>query len=176
MNATLSPSIFDRLLEAARRGLIMLAGITTALCTSYKVELMKALHDWTASTGNTFKLALFKANALIVGTYGAATTNYSDMTGNSDELANTGGYTTGGKTLTNTTPSSTGTTAFTTPSANAIWTSATFTTRGCLCYNSTNSNRAVFVYDFGADEPVVSGTFTVVMPTNDASTGLLRLA
>lgn len=173
MNPTLN--IIDAILESLRRGLITLAGITTALCTSFKVELLKATHDFTVAS-DAYKLALFKANALLTGTYGAATTNYSDMTGNSDELANGSGYTTGGKALTNTTPLSTGTTAYTTYNGSAVWTASTFTTRGCLNYNTSKSNKAIFVYDFGADEPVVSGTFTVSMPVNDATTGLIRLA
>ncbi len=157
------------------RDLMILAGITTALCTSWKVEILKAIHDF-SNPGDTFKMGLFKANASIVGTYGVGTTNYSDVTGNADELANGNGYTTGGVVLTNTTPTSSGTTAYTTPAASAQWTGATFTTRGCFDYNSSKANRMVFVYDFGADEPVVAGTLTVSMPANDNTHALLRVA
>ena len=104
--------------------------ITSAIATSFKVEILKAVHNFTNSSGNTFKVALIKANASQSGTYGAATTSYTTVTGNSDELANGNGYTTGGYSLTNTTPSSTSTTAHLTFSANAQWTSATLTTRG----------------------------------------------
>jgi len=86
-------------------------GFTTAMPTSFKVEILKAVHNFTASTGNTFKIALGKATASITGTYGAATTNYSNLTGNSDELPNGSGYTTGGNTLTSVTPVADGTTA-----------------------------------------------------------------
>ena len=78
--------------------------ITSAISTSFKVEILKAVHNFTNSSGNTFKVALIKANAAQSGTYGAATTSYTDVTGNSDELPNGSGYTTGGYTLTNTTP------------------------------------------------------------------------
>ena len=119
-----------------------MAGLTSALCTSFKVELLEGDHDFN-NGADAFKVALFKANASITGTYDATTTNYSDMTGNSDELAATGGYSTGGFALTNVNPTSTSTTAFTDFSANASWSSATFTTRGCLIYNTSDSNSAV---------------------------------
>ena len=127
-----------------------MAGLTSALCTSFKVELLEGDHDFN-NGADAFKVALFKANASITGTYDATTTNYSDMTGNSDELAATGNYSTGGFALTNVNPASTSTTAFTDFSANASWSSATFTTRGCLIYNTSDSNSAVAVITFGAD-------------------------
>ena len=151
-----------------------MAGLTQALCTSFKVELLQAVHNFTASTGDTFKIALFKANASIVGTYGAATTNYSNMTGNSDEVVGAG-YTAGGNTLTNITPTSSGTTAFL-DFADTTWASVTFSTRGALIYNSTDSDRAVCVLDFGGDQVVSSGDFTIVFPTADASTAIIRIA
>lgn len=151
-----------------------MAGLTQSLCTSFKVELLQAVHDFTASTGDTFKIALFKANASIVGTYGPATTNYSDMTGNSDEVSGTG-YTAGGNTLTNITPTSSGTTAFL-DFADTTWSAATFTTRGALIYNDTESDKAVCVLDFGGDQAVSSGDFTIVFPTADASNAIIRIA
>ena len=151
--------------------------ITSAIATSFKVEILKAVHNFTNSSGNTFKVALIKANASQSGTYGAATTSYTTVTGNSDELANGNGYTTGGYALTNTTPSSTSTTAHLTFSANAQWTSATFTTRGCIIYNdSASGDPAVMVIDFGADNSVSGGTFEIQWPTNDASNAILRIA
>lgn len=150
-----------------------MAGTTTAMCTSFKSEVMQALHNFTASTGNTFKIALIKVSP--TGTYGAASTNYSNITGNSDEVSGTG-YTAGGATLTNVTPTTSGTTAYTTFSPNPSWTSATFSTTACMIYNSSSSNRSVSTYDFGGTQTVTGGTFTVVMPTADASNAVIRVA
>ena len=134
--------------------------ITSAICTSFKKELLEGLMDFNATSGSTFKIALIKANASQSGTYNAATTNYSDVTGNSDELPATGGYSTGGNTLTNIDPTTSGTTAFV-DFADTTWTSATFTTRGCIIYNTSQSNKAVMVIDFGADFSVSGGTFQI---------------
>ena len=104
--------------------------ITSAIANSFKQEILVGTHNFTASSGNTFKIALIKANASQSGTYNAGTTNYSVVTGNSDELANGSGYTTGGNTLVSVTPvldSNTAVCDF----ANTSWSSATFTTRGC---------------------------------------------
>lgn len=154
-----------------------MAGFTTAMPTSFKVELATATHNFTITTGNVFKIALGKVTP--TGTYGAATVNYSDLTGNSDEVASGAGYTTGGFAWTaaqNITPTSTGTTAFWQWSVNPSWTSASFSTVGCIIYNSSASNKAVYVGSFGGTQTVTSGTLTLVLPTNDATTGLLRLA
>lgn len=151
-----------------------MAGLTSALCTTFKKELLEGDHDFN-NGADTFKIALFKANASITGTHGAATTNYSDMTGNSDELAATGGYTSGGNSLTNVDPSTSGTTALT-DFADTSWTSATFTTRGALIYNTNDSNSAVMVIDFGGDYTVTGGTFTIAFPTADASNAIIRIA
>lgn len=169
---------FDRVLESLRRGLALLAGITTTICTSWKVEMFKAIHNFSNPGGDTFKVALFKAGGLLVGTYDKNTTNYTDMTGNGDEVPNGNGYATGGVAVANTEPTSNapgGGVGFTTPSANAQWLAATFTTRGCMYYNNSKATRAVFVYDFGVDEQVVAGTLTIQMPVNDANQALLRL-
>ena len=152
-----------------------MAGITSALCTSFKVELLEGDQDFT-NGADAYKVALFKANASITGTYDATTTNYSDMTGNSDELAATGNYSTGGFALTNVNPTSTGTTAFTDFSANASWSSATFTTRGCLIYNTSDGNSAVCVINFGADYAVSGGTFEIQWPAADSSNAIIRIA
>tara|TARA_R100001440_G_scaffold10368_2_gene18918 strand:+ start:229 stop:684 length:456 start_codon:yes stop_codon:yes gene_type:complete len=149
--------------------------ITSAICTSFKKELLEGLMDFNASSGSTFKIALIKANASQSGTYSAATTNYSDVTGNSDELPATGGYTSGGNTLTNIDPTTSGTTAFV-DFADTTWTSATFTTRGCIIYNTSQSNKAVMVIDFGADFSVSGGTFQIQFPTANASDAILRIA
>tara|TARA_R110000824_G_scaffold245121_1_gene434130 strand:+ start:1589 stop:2044 length:456 start_codon:yes stop_codon:yes gene_type:complete len=148
--------------------------LTSALCTSFKVELLEGDQDF-SNGADAYKVALFKANASISGTFGAATTNYSQMTGASDELPNGSGYTTGGYALTNVNPTSGGTVAFTSFAANAAWTSATFTTRGCLIYNTSDSNSAVAVIDFGADYSVAGGTFEIQWPAADSSNAIIRI-
>lgn len=140
--------------------------ISQAMCTSFKVELMQALHNFTNGTGNAFKIALYTSAA----TLGAGTTAYSAT----NEVSGTG-YTAGGNTLTNVTPTSSGTTAFT-DFADTTWSAATITARGALIYNSTNSDRAVAVLDFGADKSSTNGDFTVVFPTADATNAIIRIA
>ena len=152
-----------------------MAGIKSALCTSFKVELLEGDQDFT-NGADAYKVALMKANASITGTYDATTSNYSDVTGNSDELAGTGGYSTGGFALTNVNPTSTGTTAFTDFSVNASWSSATFTTRGCIIYNTSDSNSAVCVINFGADYAVSGGTFEIQWPAADSTNAIIRIA
>lgn len=149
-----------------------MAGLTQALCTSFKVECLTGTHNFTVSTGDTFKMALFTAGASIVGTYGASTANYSEMT--ADEVASGGGYTTGGKVLTSVTPVASGTTAVV-DFSDATWTSATFVARGAMIYNSSKSNKAVCILDFGADKTVTAGPFTVYFPTPDASNAIVRI-
>ena len=141
--------------------------ITQALCTSFKVEILRAIHDFTASTGDVFKLALYTSSASL----DAATTAYTS----SNEVGNSGTYTAGGGTLTNVTPTSSGTTAFL-DFADISFTSATITARGALIYNSSKSNRAVAVLDFGADKISTTGTFTVQFPVADASNAIVRIA
>ena len=153
-----------------------MAGFTTAMPTSFKVEILKAVHNFTASTGNTFKIALGKATASITGTYGAATTSYTDLTGNSDELANGNGYTTGGNTLTSVTPVADGTTAVC-DFDNKTWSSSTFTTSGAIIYNdSAAGDPACAVLDFGGDQQVSSGDFTIQFPAAAAATAIIRIA
>jgi hypothetical protein len=149
--------------------------VTTAMPTSFKVEILTATHNFTASTGNTFKLALMKATASGTGTYGAATTNYSNLTSNSDEVASGGGYTTGGNTLTSVTPVADSTTAVC-DFSDTTWTSATFTTCGGLIYNSSSSNRACAVLSFGGDQTVSSGDFQIQFPAPAAATAIIRIA
>ena len=153
-----------------------MAGFTTAMPNSFKVEILKAVHNFTASTGDTFKLALGKATASVTGTYGASTTSYDELTANSDELANGNGYSTGGATLTSITPvldSSTAVCDF----DNYTWTSATFTTSGGLIYNDTASgNPACAVLSFGGDQSVSSGDFQIQFPAAAAATAIIRIA
>jgi hypothetical protein len=145
--------------------------ITQAMCTSFKVELMQALHDFDNPGGNTFNLALFRATALIAGTFGAGTTNYSDM--GADEASGTN-YVAGGQALSAVTPVSSGTTAFT-DFADEVFTNVTITTSGCLIYNDTNGDRAVAVFNFGGDKTATAGDLTIIFPTADASNAIIRL-
>jgi hypothetical protein len=148
---------------------------TTAFPTSAKGELPQGLHNYVTTTGNVFKFALIKVTP--TGVYGAASTNYSQITGNSDEVTGTG-YSAGGFAWTaaqNTTPSTSGTGAFWSWSVNPSWTSATFSTQGGMIYNSTNGNRAVYVGDFGGAQSVSAGTFTLVLPANGVGTSILQL-
>ena len=141
--------------------------ITQAMATSFKKELMQALHNFDNPGGNTFKIALYTSSA----TLDASTTAYTT----SNEVASAGNYTAGGNTLTSVTPTSSGTTAFT-DFADTTWSSATITANGALIYNSTNSNRAVAVLAFGADKTSTNGDFTIVFPAADASNAILRIA
>jgi hypothetical protein len=151
----------------------MAISITTAMPTSFKVEILRAVHDFTASTGSTFKIALLKATAAGSGTFGAATTNYSDL--GSDELATGDGYTQDDQTLVSITPVADGTTAIC-DFDDTTWTSATFTTSGALIYNSSASNAAVAVLSFGGDQQVSSGDFSIQFPTAAAATAIIRIA
>jgi hypothetical protein len=137
------------------------------MCTSFKSELMTATHDFTNGTGNTFKLALYDNNA----SFTAATTAYTAT----DEVSGTG-YSAGGGTLTNVTPTTSGTTAFT-DFADLTFSSATITARGALIYNDTAAgDPSVVVLDFGSDKSSSAGDFTIVFPTADASDAIIRIA
>ena len=138
------------------------------MCTSFKVELMQAVHNFTASTGNTFKLALYDNSA----SFTAATTAYTAT----NEVSASGTYSAGGGTLTNVTPTSSGTTAFT-DFADLSFTSATITAYGALIYNDTAAgNPAVCVLDFGGAKTSTNGTFTIIFPTADATNAIIRIA
>ena len=144
--------------------------ITSAVCTSFKVELLKGVHDFTATTGNTFKLALYTSSASL----GAGTTAYTT----SNEITNTSGtaYTAAGATLTSVTPVADSTTAVC-DFNDVSYTSATFTANGCLIYNDTaTGDPACAVVAFGGDKTVTSGTFTIQFPTADATNAIIRLA
>jgi len=138
------------------------------MCTSFKVELMRAVHNFTTSTGNTFKLALYTNSA----SFTAATTAYTTT----NEVTASGSYSAGGGTLTNVTPTSSSTTAFT-DFADISFTTATITARGALIYNDTaTGDPTVVVLDFGSDKTSTSGTFQVVFPAADASNAIIRIA
>jgi hypothetical protein len=137
------------------------------LCTSFKVELLKGVHNFSASGGDVFKIALYDNNA----SFTAATTAYTAT----NEISGSG-YTAGGGSLTNIEPTSSGTTAFV-DFADFTFSAATITARGALIYNSSAAgNPAVAVLDFGSDKTSTSGDFTIVMPTADASNALVRIA
>lgn len=145
------------------------------MATSFKLQLLSGIHAFNTSvvragTGaDTFKIALYTSSA----TLDASTTVYSAT----DETTNTAGtaYVAGGNTLTGSTTSSSGTTAWA-DFADSSWSTASFTARGALIYNSTQGDKAVVVLDFGSDKTSSAGTFTVVFPTADASNAVIRIA
>ena len=144
--------------------------ITSAICTSFKVEILKGVHNFTATTGNTFKIALYTSDA----TLGAGTTAYSAT----NEITNSSGtaYTAAGATLTSVTPTSSSTTALC-DFADVSYTSASFTANGALIYNdSASGDPAVCAIAFGSDTTVTSGTFTIQFPTADATNAIIRIA
>ena len=148
--------------------------ITSAVCSSFKQELLQGKHDFDSSGGDTFKIALYDSDASL----GASTTDYST----SEEITNTSGtaYTAGGATLTNTGVGLTGTTAFT-DFSDVTYTSASFTANGALIYNTTtdggsSTTDAVCAIAFGGDKTASNGTFKIEFPTNDATAAIIRLA
>jgi len=147
--------------------------VTTAMPTSFKVEVLKGLHDLQLGA-DALKIALLKATASGSGTYGAASTNYSDITGASDETSGAG-YSAGGNALTNVTPVAAGTTAVC-DFSDTTWSSATFTSCGAMIYNTSNSNSGCAVLSFGGDQTVSTGDFTIQFPAAGASTAIIRIA
>ena len=144
--------------------------ITSAICNSFKVEILKAEHNFTASSGNTFNLALYTSSA----TLNKSTTAYSST----NEISNTSGsaYSAKGKALTSVTPVLSTDTAVC-DFADVSWTSASFTANGCLIFNdSHSSDAAVCAIAFGSDNTVTSRTFTIQFPTADASNAIIRIA
>lgn len=138
------------------------------MCTSFKVELMKAVHNFTTGTGNTFKLALYDNSA----SFTAATTAYTAT----NEVAASGTYSAGGGALTNVTPTSSGTTAFT-DFADLSFTSATITAYGAMIYNDTAAgDPSVCILDFGGAKTSTNGTFTIIFPTADSTSAIIRIA
>ena len=136
--------------------------ISTAMCVSFKKELLEAEHDFTA---DTFKIALYTSSA----TLGASTTAYST----SNEVSGTG-YTAGGATLTVVAPTTSGNSAFV-DFSDVTFSSSTITARGALIYNSSKSNKAVIVLDFGSDITTTNATFTITMPTASAGDAIVRI-
>ena len=148
--------------------------IAQAMATSFKVEILNGIHAFgttvvrAATTADTFKIALYTSSA----TLDATTTAYTT----SNEVPSTGNYTAGGNTLAiAAAPTSTGTTAFL-DFTDTTWATSTITARGALIYNSTQSNKAVAVLDFGSDKSSSVGSFTIQFPTADATNAILRIA
>ena len=139
--------------------------ISSTLVTSFKKELLTATHNFTASSGHTFKLALYTSSA----TLGATTTAFT-TTGQASGT----NYTSGGSNLTAVTPTSSGTTGFT-DFSDLTFGTATITARGCLIYNSSQSNKAVASIDFGGDKTSTAGDFTIQFPAAAASTAIIRI-
>ena len=143
--------------------------ITTAMCSSFKQELLGGVHDLDT---HTLKIALIKSS--MSGTYGAATANYSDVTGNSDEATGTN-YSAGGQNLDGAAITLSGTTAIV-DFTDEVFSNLTLTARGCIIYNSSASNKAIAVFDFGGNVSATSGDFTIVFPAADASNAVIRIA
>ena len=144
--------------------------ISSAICNSFKQEILVGTHNFTASSGNAFKLAMYTSSASL----GAGTTAYSS----SNEISNSSGsaYTAGGKEITSVTPALDGSTACC-DFADVSFTSASFTANGCLIFNdSAAGDPSVCAIAFGGDKTVSSGTFTIQFPTADASNAIIRIA
>ena len=138
--------------------------ISQAMCSSFKQQILLGEHDLDM---DVLKIALYTSAA----TLGASTTAYTT----SDEVPNGNGYTTGGNTLAGATVSLSGTTAYV-DFTDTTWAASTITARGALIYNSSKSNKAIAVLDFGGDKTSTNGNFTIQFPTNDASSAIIRIA
>ena len=143
--------------------------ITTAMCNSFKEELLGGVHDLDT---DTLKVALIKASP--AGTYDASITNYSDLTGNSDEAVGTN-YTATGQVLDSATISLSGSTAFV-DFADEVFTDLTIAADGAIIYNASQGDKAIAVFDFGGTVTSTSGDFTIVFPTADASNAVIRIS
>ena len=143
--------------------------ITTAVCNSFKSELLGGIHDLDT---DTIKLALIKASE--TGTYGASTTNYSTVTGNTDEASGTG-YTAGGNTLTSPAITLDGSVAIV-DFADTVFSTATISSSGDVIYNASKSNKAISVISFGGTVTSTAGDFTVQFPAAAAATAIIQLA
>ena len=154
--------------------------ITSAICNSFKTELLTGTHNFTASSGNTFKLALYSSNSATLSksttAYTAPSDGTADPTNTYEVTSTSSGYTTGGNSLTSTTPALSGDTACCLFASTSWGSTASFTARGCLIYNSSASNKAVCVVNFGADKTVTTGTFTVEFPAQTAGNAIIQIA
>jgi hypothetical protein len=150
-----------------------------ALCNSFKQELLEGVHNFTTS-GNTFKFAMYTnsqaGNDNLGGTSSTMDATVTAYSGSASNEVSSSGYSAGGGTLVNVAPSLKSTSTATTQFNPFTFSGVTLTARGALIYNSTNSNKAVCVLDFGTDKSASSGAFTINFPTNDASNALIRIA
>jgi hypothetical protein len=144
-------------------------GITTAMCNSFKTELLGGVHDLDS---DSIKLALIKASPS--GTYNASTTNYSNVTGNSDESSGTN-YSAGGQVLDSAAISLSGSTAIV-DFADEVFSNVTTSADGCIIYNAGQSNKAICVIDFGGTVSATAGDLTIEFPAADASNAVIRIA
>ena len=145
---------------------------TSAVCYSFKQEVLVGTHNFTATTGDGFKIALYTNSATI----SAATTAYdSTATGETTNTAGTA-YTAGGKALTSVTPALKSTSTACCDFSDVSWSTASFTARGALIYNDDQGDKAVCVLNFGGDKTASAGTFTIQFPAFDATDAILRLA
>lgn len=142
--------------------------ITTAMCNTFKQELLNGVHDLDT---DTLKVALIKASP--TGTYGAGTTNYSDVTGNTDEAVGTN-YSAGGQELDSATITLSSNTVFV-DFADEVFTTLTISADGAIIYNASQANKAIATFDFGTTVTSTAGNFTVVFPTADASNAVIRI-
>ena len=144
---------------------------SSAVANSFKQEVLVGTHNFTASSGDTFNLALYTNSASI----DASTTAYS--TGLSGQVGTSGtGYSTGGKPLSSATPTLDGSVAICDFTSAVSWSAATITARGCLIYNTSKSDKAVCVLNFGGDKTATAGTFTIEFPNPAAATAIIQLA
>ena len=143
--------------------------ITTAMCNSFKQELLGGVHDLDT---NIIKIALITSG--MTGTYNTSTTSYTDVTGNSDEAVGTN-YTNGGNTFANPVISLSGSTAII-DFDDTTWSNATISADGCIIYNSSQGNRAIAVIDFGGTKTSTNGNFTIELPSANAANAILRIA
>ncbi len=159
--------------------------ITSAICNSFKQEILVGTHNFTASSGNTFKIALYSSNSASLSksttAYTAPADGTADPTNTYEVTSTSSGYTTGGNSLTNVTPVLSGDTACCKFSDTSWGSSASFTARGCLIYNTTSitgftANRSVCAINFGGDKTVTSGTFTIQFPAQTAGNAIVQIA
>ena len=142
---------------------------SSTVTTSFKTQVLQGTHNFTASSGDTFKIALYTNSSSLA----ASTATYGDGTATNEVSGS--GYSAGGNTLTSVTPTTSGTTAFC-DFSDTTWSASTITARGALIYNSTNGNTGVAVLDFGSDKSSTSGDFTIQFPTADATNAIIRIA
>ena len=159
--------------------------ITSAICNSFKQEILVGTHNFTASSGNTFKIALYSSDSATLSksttVYTAPADGTADPTNTYEVTSTSSGYTTGGNSLTNVTPVLSGDTACCKFSDTSWGSSASFTARGCLIYNTTSitgftTNRSVCAINFGSDKTVTSGTFTIQFPAQTAGNAIIQIA